>query len=199
MVARQTSGRKPKPKMVIVHQCSQEEILKRINTVLFGNGHPEDGLAFLVRTFIKDQTAMHGNIEEIKKSVIGLYQKYDETYDAAEKAQHAIDTYKLEEEAFEKGKEEVEEKAGKKLTDGRENFNKNVGFWMLIVTALGLLVTMILTFASNKKVEERILDWGSPRYINTRTGQDEPLPEGHELKMWPNDFVGDTTKTDSTK
>jgi len=197
MVARQTSGRKPKT--VIVHQCSKAEMLDRMNMVLFGNGHPEDGLAFLVRAFIKDQTAMHENIDAIKNSITGLYQKYDETYDAAERAQHAIDNYKLEEEAFAKGKEEVEEKVGKKTAEGRENFNKNVGFWMLIVTAFGLLVTMILTLASNKKVENRILDWGSPRYINSRTGQDEPLPKGYELKMWPNDFVGDTTETDSIR
>ena len=60
--------RVPKEKVAILHICEQKENIRKINEMLVGNGHPEDGLAFKVRR-------MYDTSEEIKKQVGEIREK----------------------------------------------------------------------------------------------------------------------------
>ena len=92
-----------------VHKCSQEENLKRMNVILVGNGHPEQGLAFIVKQTCNDMATIKEDIAEIKTDIKSLALMYDNTFNAAVTTQSALEKYKSEMEQYENGKKYVRE------------------------------------------------------------------------------------------
>ena len=126
MTARKTTA-KPRTKKVVEHFCTQEEAIARINAILVGNGHPEDGLAYKV-------LAMHDNIENIKDGVGKLQGRAEANAKAASSAVTALDMYKKEMLGIDMGKSYAEKTAEKK--------------WKIWFEVLGLLFVAIATITS---------------------------------------------------
>lgn len=195
----QSASRKPQKRRVVVHQCSKEELLDRISMVLFGNGHPEDGLAFLTRSFIKDHKDMQSDIKEIKSKV-------ELAIDGAKKANNAIDSYKKEMENIEKGEGRVKKEIGETKHEKRERMKSSVMIISVIIAAMGMVFTAYIgienrqsakrTELSTKRTEVMVDELGAPVVVNPR-GEFSALPEGYNIKMWPKDF--DETVVDSVK
>jgi hypothetical protein len=184
-----TIAKNKQPK--IIHFCTQEEAIARINTILIGNGHPEDGLAFVVRKSITD-------IAEIKDCLKELNGSVKTSIEASAKTGKALELYKKEMEGIDKGKSEIEEK--QQLADSLYQ-TKVRDNWYKVLTALALIVTMYFGFrnsASTSKLitttqstENKIETKGVPLII--KDGKIIPLPQGSEIKFFPSDFENQDT------
>ena len=186
-----TSKRRTRTKTVVVHQCNQEETLKRINQVLFGNGHPDDGLAFLVRQFMKGQIDVIEDIAHIRNDIGDLGKKYDTT-------KSALDRYKAEDKAFVAGKKEAEGNSIKTKVEKRADRQKNLQTIAVIVAALALILSTYFSWegkrtsdVTNKKVD----DLGIPITV-TKGGKLYPLPDTVTIKMF-NLNPADATSNDT--
>lgn len=181
------SKRRTRTKTVVVHQCNQEEYLKRVNMVLFGNGHPEDGLAFLVRAFIKSQTDMQEDIAHIRNDIMDLGKKHDTTRSALEK-------YKAEEKGFDEGVKQTKEKIGRTVIEKRAEFLK---YLQVLSVFTAIVVGAFAIYFGLKKINSKIDNLGVPVSV-TRSGQIYALPDTVSIKMWN---LSDTTDTsnDTTK
>lgn len=181
------SKRKPRTKTIVVHKCNQEEYLKRVNTVLFGNGHPEDGLAFLVRQFIKEHTNMTQDIANIRNDLGELKGDYT-------KVKNSFERYKAEEKGFDEGVKHTKEKIGKTVAEKRAEFLKHLQVISVIGGLIGVGFAIYFGF---KKIDSKIDNLGVPVSV-TRSGKIHALPDTVSIKMWN---LSDTTNTsnDTTK
>ena len=93
----------------VIHYCTQGEAIARLNTLIVGNGHPEDGLAFKTAKMTDD-------VAEIKEVVKKLEVMYQASLDAAISASHGLDQYKAEMAQFEAGKEAIRVRGNLKVT-----------------------------------------------------------------------------------
>jgi hypothetical protein len=93
----------------VVHYCTQAEAIDRMNLLIVGNGHPEDGLAFKTAKMTED-------VAEIKDVVKKLETMYQTSIDAGISAAHALDKYKAEMLQFEAGKEAIRVRGNLKVT-----------------------------------------------------------------------------------
>lgn len=175
------SKRRPRTKTIVVHQCSQEEYLKRVNTVLFGNGHPEDGIAFLVRQFIKDQGNMVQDIANIRNDLGELKGDYS-------RVKNSFERYKAEEKGYDEGVKHTKEKIGKTITEKRAEFLKYLQVISVLVAIVGGGFAIYFGF---KKIDSKIDNLGVPVSV-TRSGQIYALPDTVSIKMWN---LNDTTNT----
>lgn len=178
------SKRRTRTRTVVVHECNQEVYLNRINTVLFGNGHPEDGLAFMFRAFLEKEKSKEADIAEIKKQV-------GEAVGSAMTAKHALELYQKEMEGREKQQ---------KIENDKKTFNWDKTFKVLgsVLALITLIVMAYFQWKSSGKmddVEKRVYDQGTPVVTDTRG---RPI-QGAEVRFWPKDFEGDTTNADTTK
>ena len=71
--------RVPKEKVAILHHCTERERLARIEVILVGNGHPEEGYVFKVMemgreiTEIKDHlTGISGIVKDLHEESVGV-------------------------------------------------------------------------------------------------------------------------------
>lgn len=170
-----TDEKKPR----IIHRCSQKENIRRINEILVGNGHPEDGLAFQFKVFMKDHTKVVEDIAEIKKNV-------NEALASSGKAARAIELYKAEVNGVEIGE-------GKRSVKSKLRFDTIISIIGTLVILIGLVITLHQLKKDNTMTDKKIDDLGVPVIVNPR-GQTVPLPSDSKLKMYPKDFVNDTIK-----
>jgi hypothetical protein len=132
------------------HYCSQEETIKRINLILIGNGHPEDGLAFKVLHMAKTHESILTSLKDINGSVKELSEKYDTAINASKTAINAIETYKNEVAQFQKGKEEVIKELDKNTIKSHSKTIKVLQLIGIIVAVLMLCVTTYNSFKKSK-------------------------------------------------
>ena len=78
MTVKSSIKKVPKQHVAILHSCTQADRLQRIELILVGNGHPEDGYVFKVIemgkeiTEIKDHlTGISGIVKELHEESIG--------------------------------------------------------------------------------------------------------------------------------
>ena len=124
----------------IYHVCSQEENLAKLNLVLLGNGHPEDGIAFKVLAMAENHKIIKDDIGEIKDSLKKITDNQTQTFAAATMAAHAIEQYKAENDKFEAGKKVIVETISKK-TSG----------WMQFAAVVIAAIMMIFGYMNIKK------------------------------------------------
>lgn len=182
-----TSKRRRTARTVVVHQCNQEEVLRRVNLVLFGNGHPEDGLAFLVREFIKSQKDITQDIANIRNDIGELKGDYT-------RVKSSFERYKAEMNGFEAGKKEAAEHSGKTKVEKRAVFLKILQTIAVILTAIGIGFSAYFGYKNNKGqgvTDSKIDNLGVPVTV-TRSGNLYALPDTVEIKMWN---LNDTTNT----
>jgi hypothetical protein len=175
----------------VIHYCTQEEAIKRINTILVGNGHPEDGLAFVVRASLNDIKDIKVDISDIKKDI-------RDAIDASTKATKALDLYKAEIEGYDKREEEELGKQEIAAKLERETKRDN---WYKVLTIIAIAVTLLIGIANlfksgkietiSTKTETKVDNFGVP--VTTRNGEIVNIP-GVDIKVFPKDFIGDTTK-----
>ena len=131
-----------------IHYCSQEETIKRINLILIGNGHPEDGLAFKVLHMAKTHESILSSLKDINSNVKELSEKYDTAITASKTAVNAIENYKNEVAQFQKGKEEVIKELDKNTT---KNHSRKLTVLQTIGIIVAALMLCIATFNSFRK------------------------------------------------
>ena len=156
------------------HTCIQEVVIARLNYILVGNGHPEDGLAFQVRLFVKNQEAIEENLSKINGTVV-------EALEAASRAASALELYKVETANYEAGKQASKDSFAKRSS---LKWMKVFQTIMIIAAMVGLGFTTYFGFVNSQKnaiIEKRVDNLGVP--VVTRGGQ---------IKFFPNDFVNDT-------
>ena len=131
----------------VVHYCTQSEAIDRINLLLVGNGHPEDGLAFKVAKMTQDTA-------DIKEAVNKLGTMYKESLDAAISASHALDKYKAETAQFEAGKEAVRVRGNLRVTKVTQ-----------IIAAAAVIIGLIIGYANLKNTMITKLDKMETEYV----------------------------------
>jgi hypothetical protein len=144
-MAHETGTTKQKPQVKYVHKCSQKVIIDRTNLILFGNGKPEDGLAFRFREFMSDHNKVVSDISEIKKKLSTVSEINTEM-----EIQRRVD---IEKEKMLKNAEKSEDKK-----DSRSNTKKTIRWQSIgVVTAiLALVVTAtfsICNYVLNRKTK----------------------------------------------
>ena len=60
-------------KIAVIHHCTQEDRVKRIELILVGNGHPEDGYVYKVIEMAKAITDINDKLTTISVKVTTLY------------------------------------------------------------------------------------------------------------------------------
>lgn len=113
----------------IVHSCSQEDQIAKLNLLLLGNGNPADGYIYKV-------ISMSGQIGEINDKLTGITGIVKE----------------LHEESV--SKKEVSKTAKETAIEKRANWQKWVQTFAFIVGALGLCFTAYGIFKNNKKTDK---------------------------------------------
>ena len=171
-------------KVAIVHVCTQSENIEKMNLILLGNGHPEDGLAYKVIKMTDDITA-------IKKGVDSLHESNHEAQKIATTALNAVEGYKKEMSGLEKGKDnEIKTKA-----ERRADAQKTLQLIATIIMAVGLIITAYFGYLGNKKQNttiQKVEGLGEP-IVTTPRGVAIPLPADAQIKFYPKDFMDDTT------
>jgi hypothetical protein len=180
------TGRKP----VYIHKCSEKQQLERMRLIIVGNGNPETGLAFIAKANVKA-------ISEIKEDITYIKNKLEETIIAASTAASSLEKYKLEVKSFEAGKDDAEEKAiiAENLAAQKRRDSWQRYFWV-IMACLGIVSIWLSIWLSDRrsvKTNTKIDNLGVPIEVNTRSGEFVKTPDV-EIKFWPKDFTGDTTK-----
>lgn len=157
LIKNKRTPKKTKVKNDDIHFCSEKELLNRIALILFGNGHPEDGLGFILREYIKEQ-------QDIKKNVCEIRDTVKEALESSVKVTHAFEMYKLEISQFTIGKktaeEETEEKEARELiamnlvlTKKRDSWQRI--YWIIAATIgiLSIWITIYLGVRNNNRVD----------------------------------------------
>jgi hypothetical protein len=181
-----TVMKKAKPKeVVVIHSCTEQKTLERICLILFGNGHPEDGLAFLVREYIKNMDGIKKDVGEIRTRLSGVTEVSNEL-----ELQNRV--------RIEVEKEKQKIKEAQNVEEGKTSVRKSFTWQKFAVTVATLsFLTMaafsILNYFKTDNTEKKVDELGSPVVVNPR-GEFVPLPEGFSLKMYPKDFDTDTLK-----
>lgn len=124
----------------ITHTCSQAETIDKINLLLFGNGHPEDGIVFKVLRMSDSNEVMKNDIGEIKTSINKLTEMHDATFKAATTAAVAIERYKAETEKFEAGKNVIQ-----------ANRNQTASRWLQASAVVIAAIMMFFGYANLKR------------------------------------------------
>jgi hypothetical protein len=136
----------PIEKVAVIHVCTEKEQINRLNLILVGNGHPEDGLAFKVAKMLTTHETVSKDIGEIKTSIKELAQMYDDTFEAAKTAQSALEKYKSEVANFDEG--------GAKLkAQLRANYLQKVQTLGIVFTGLALVFTIIMGIINLTKTD----------------------------------------------
>jgi hypothetical protein len=121
----------------VIHYCTQAEAIDRMNLLIIGNGHPEDGLAFKTAQMTKDV----GEIKEVVKKLEGMYQQ---SIDAAVSASHGLEQYKAEMAQFEAGKEAIRVRGNLKVTRTTQ-----------IISAIAAVILLIFGYFNLEKNIEK--------------------------------------------
>ena len=138
---KKTSKSPTKKPLCKSNSCSQTEVISRMSRILVGNGHPEDGLAFIVRRSA-DQ------LNDIKVSVESLHLKYQETLTAANTASSALEKYQAEVKGFESGQAVI-------LAAGDKKFEKRM---KVIGVILAILMAIFAYFNLQKQNRAILMD-----------------------------------------
>jgi hypothetical protein len=185
-------------KTVYIHKCSKEDVLDRMSRILVGNGHPEEGMAFQFKEFMKDHVRVLNDITEIKNKVT-------EAIDSSGKAIRAIETYKTETESFANGVKEKEEREAiaEALAARVKRDRWQRIFWIItaIIGVSGIWISVLFGVRNGNKAatREQVDNLGTPVITNSR-GIIINLPEGDSIKYFrEGQFVNfDTIKKDTT-
>ena len=176
-MAKMASKRKPAIRESrVVHVCTQAENIKKLNEILVGNGHPEDGLAFRFNLFMEDHKRVLKDIGDIKAKV-------SEAIKASGTAARAIEEYKKQELDISEGKDAIIKLAEKTR---KEKMEKTRTTLQVIATIIGVLM-FILAYLNIMKQSvnngAKIDNLGTPVVTNAR-GQVTPLPNGDSIKYF---------------
>ena len=140
------------------HCCTQEENLRRMNEILIGNGHPEDGLAFRFKEFMIDHKAVVENIEEIKEGVKGLHKRADDNAKAAATAQSAIEKFKLEIKSYDRGikDRDAAELVAIEFAATKKRDRRQLVFWIIaaVVAILSVWIAVYSSLNNGRKIDD---------------------------------------------
>lgn len=135
---------KKKTQVKVLHVCTQKENIQKMNLILLGNGHPEDGLAFKVLKMVD-------TVEYIKLGIAELNKKSEINTKTAITAINAIESYKKEIESIEKGENKADNNHIKTKAEKRAEIQKIIQITTTIIAALALCTTTYFGFVNSKK------------------------------------------------
>lgn len=173
-----TKKKTPSKSQKVIHVCSQKENIRRLNEVVIGNGHPEDGLAYIVR-------GMKEDVGQIRTTV-------NKAIEDSAKTQQLLEQYKSDEAKYEEGKQAIIKLREKEEKENRERFRSALQLISTILVFLGICVTIYLSVRGREQTDKKIDNLGTPVLSNPRGLYIRP-EDSLEVKFWPKDFGGDTT------
>jgi hypothetical protein len=183
------------------HCCTQEENLRRMNEILIGNGHPEDGLAFRFKEFMIDHKLVVADINTIKQGVEGLHTRADNNAKAAATAQSAIERFKLETKSYDQGVKDREAKEiiAEALATTKKRDSRQLVFWIItaVVAILSVWLSIYSSLNNGRKINEQNAnqEWvDSLRAIQKRGST---TVRGIPMGVIPNDKLKDSLRYDS--
>jgi hypothetical protein len=193
-----------KERVVVKHSCTQKESIKhlldntnKLSVIITGNGEPDKGLCRQVAIISERQGGVLKKLDKISTDISSYHAEVLEAKNVALTAQHAIEAFKTETAAFDEGIKEKEDRdqLAADLAEKKRQDNWQRVFW--IVTALLGLTGIFLNNLHTTKNSHKIDNLGTPVITNSR-GMPTVLPNGDQLKMYPKDFTGDTTRVKKT-
>jgi hypothetical protein len=166
-----TKIKRIKPERVaVIHNCTQEEQIKKLSMILVGNGNPEDGYVYKV---IK----LGDHIEAINEKLTGISGIVKELHEDSV------------------AKKAVGKTSDQVKVDHREKLRSILTVISTIVIACGLITTAYFGFVNSRKndiVENKVESLGTPVLTNPR-GVIMGVPDSTQIRFWPKDF-NDTNK-----
>lgn len=127
MTAKLPIKRIPKEKLAVFHICSENDRIKRIELLLVGNGHPEDGYIFKVGEMAKE-------IKGINEKLTGISGIVKELHEES-----------INKKAIGKSDKEIKTEKRAKVT----MWIKTASF---IIGAISLILTAYFSYSSNRKI-----------------------------------------------
>jgi hypothetical protein len=141
--------KKANPKqVVVVHSCTQEETIRKINLILLGNGKPEDGLAFIVKNMSRINEDMCKDLSEIKCK-----------FSLSAEVNNELETQNRVRDAIIKEREKIKNELikQKELDTSQKTFSwSKIGIGITALSLVVLLVFQILNYSLNKKIKTEI-------------------------------------------
>jgi hypothetical protein len=189
-----------KEKLAVLHVCTQSESIKylvenntKLSIIITGDGNPEAGLCRQVALINERQHNVLESIKGLTVSVDDFHKKYDETREAAQTAQHAIDQYKEEVKLLEESREKTK-------AEKRAELLKFIEVISIIIAAIGLIITSWFSFHGSQEVmanSKKIDDLGTPVIVNSRGLT--TLPQGDTLKFFRDGKFKNTMRDSQVK
>lgn len=184
----------PKRATVVVHDCTQREVIKRLSELIVGNGHPEDGLAFKVQESLKDREQLHKSLQSINFSLEQSNKNYISLLEDFSDVKGSLATFKAEilgekvgENRIKKEAKEQEDSKLKLIADARAEKMKKLQSWGLLIAALSFAVmatfTVLNHFVSRDSRDivrdtKTEVDYINTPVTNPRSGKTYLMPAG---------------------
>ena len=188
-----TEKRKPairaKTKRVYIHKCSEKDdidhLIKsnlQLSIIITGNGEPDKGLCRQVALIGERQKGVLQAIDKVNEQLKGVNENHNVLLGEITRVGAKVNSFE---------KQEEKDQIAADLAEKKRQDNWQRVFW--IVTALLGLTGIFLNNLHTTKNSHKIDNLGTPVIMNQR-GQAVPLQNGDQLKMYPKDFTGDTTR-----
>lgn len=182
-----------KKKVVVVHTCTQKGAIKhlvdntnKLSIIITGNGEPEKGLCSQVALINERQKGVLQAVNEVNEQLKGVNENHNVLLGEITRVGAKVDNSEKQEERDQIAKDLIEKKK-------QDAWQRWVWIFMGVLTLAGLLLNIIHSSKNGRKLD----NLGTPVIINSR-GMPTVLPNGDQLRMYPKDFTGDTTKVKKT-
>jgi hypothetical protein len=192
-----TTKRKPairaKTKRVYIHKCSEKDDIdhliksnQQLSIIITGNGDPEKGLSRQVALISERQKGVLKTLEGVHDELKGVNENHNVLLGEITRVGLQLNEVEKRDER----QKIAEDLAEKKKQDG---WQRVIWIVMALIGLTGIFLNNIHTSRNSKKID----NLGTPVITNSR-GMPTALPNGDQLKMYPRDFTGDTTKVKKT-
>ncbi len=193
MATKRKPAIRAKTKRVYIHKCSEKDDInhliksnQQLSVIITGNGDPEKGLCRQVALINERQQGVLKTIEGVHEELKGINENHNVLL--AEITRVGVQVNEVEKrDERDKIAADLEEK---KKQDG---WQRVIWVVMALIGLTGIFLNNLHTTKNSRKID----NLGMPVITNSR-GMPTVLPNGDQLRMYPKDFTGDTTKMKKT-
>lgn len=149
-----------KPVVKIVHDCTQAEKINhlldnnnKLSVIITGNGDPDHGLCRQVALLNERHGQVLKTLDRIDTSIDCINKKFEETFIVAKTAKDAIDKFKIEVKAEEKGIQKIKKTESEIRTDRRAETLKITAIITIVLMFLGICFSVYFSWHSSRSSE----------------------------------------------
>ena len=183
----------PKTKRIYIHKCSEKDDIdhllentNKLSIIITGNGDPEKGLCRQVALVEERQKGVLDTLKKMNEELKGMNENNNVLLGEITRVGAKVNGFEKQDE-----RERIAaDLAEKKKQDG---WQRVIWIVMAVLGLAGIFLNNLHTTKNSRKID----NLGMPVITNSR-GMPTMLPNGDQLRMYPKDFTGDTTKMKKT-